>query len=79
MDWLDLIVVNRDNASATNIHVTLTIDGLAGFNCGEYFHIDGLPETYNLLGVFRITNVKHNITDDNGWTTTLDTVWMIKN
>jgi hypothetical protein len=71
--------INRDNASATNIHVTLTIDGLAGFNCGEYFHIDGLPETYNLLGVFRITNVKHNITDDNGWTTTLDTVWMIKN
>jgi hypothetical protein len=71
--------INKDNTSATPIDVTLVIDGLAGFNCGEYFSLDGVPETYNLLGVFRIKNVKQNITDENGWITTLECNWMINN
>jgi hypothetical protein len=64
--------VNKDNTSVTPITISLTIDGLSGFNCGEYFHVDGVPEIYNLLGAFRIINVKHNITDESGWTTTLE-------
>jgi hypothetical protein len=71
--------INKNNTSATPIEVTLTIDGLAGFNCGEYFNLDGVPETYNLLGVFRIKNVKQNITSENGWLTTLECIWMINN
>ena len=71
--------LRKDNTSATPIKVTIVIDGMAGFNCGEYFSLDGVPETYNLLGAFRIINVKHNITNENGWLTTLECMWMIKN
>lgn len=61
----------------TPIEVTITIDGLSGFSCGEYFHIDGVPEMYNHIGVFQITNTKHNITPE-GWTTTLEAGFRIK-
>ncbi len=53
------------------IEITLTIDGISGFSCGEYFHIDGVPETYNRDGAFEITNIKHSINTD-GWFTTLE-------
>ena len=53
------------------IEITLTIDGFSGFTCGQYFEIDGIPEIYNQIGVFQITNTKHNITSD-GWTTTIE-------
>ena len=62
----------------TPIEVTLTIDGLSGFSCGEYFHIDGVPETYNRDGVFQITNIKHSINND-GWLTTIEAGWRIIN
>lgn len=55
----------------TPIDVELTIDGMSGFSCGEYFRIDGVPEIYNQIGVFTITNVKHKI-EPAGWTTTID-------
>lgn len=55
----------------TPIDVTITIDGISGFSCGEYFNIVGVPEIYNKIGVFQITNTKHNISND-GWTTTLE-------
>jgi len=61
----------------TPIEVTITIDGLSGFSCGEYFHIDGVPEMYNHIGVFQITNTKHSITPE-GWTTTLEAGFRIK-
>ena len=51
--------------------VTLTIDGFSGFRCGQYFNLDGIPEIYNMVGVFQITNTKHNIAKD-GWTTTIE-------
>lgn len=60
----------------TPINVTITIDGFSGLNCGDYFQIDGVPEKYNILGVFQIQNIKHNITSD-GWTTTLESSWRI--
>lgn len=62
----------------TPIEVALTIDGLSGFSCGEYFHIDGVPETYNRDGVFQITNIKHSINND-GWLTTIEAGWRIIN
>jgi hypothetical protein len=53
------------------IEITLTIDGMNGFNCGEYFRINGVPEIYNQIGVFQITNTKHSIASE-GWRTTLE-------
>jgi len=44
---------------------------MSGFNCGEYFKIDGVPEIYNQIGVFQITNTKHSVAPD-GWKTTLE-------
>jgi hypothetical protein len=61
----------------TPIEVTITISGLSGFSCGEYFHIDGIPEMYNHIGVFQITNTKHTITPE-GWETTLEAGFRIK-
>jgi hypothetical protein len=54
------------------ITVTITIDGFSGFRCGQYFNIDGIPEIYNQIGVFQITNTKHNIATGDGWTTTIE-------
>ena len=53
------------------IEVTLVLDGINGFNCGEYFRINGVPEIYNQIGVFQITNTKHSIAPE-GWRTTLE-------
>ena len=55
----------------TPIEITITLDGMSGFSCGEYFRVNGVPEIYNQIGVFQITNVKHNVSND-GWTTTLE-------
>jgi len=57
--------------SMTPIEVTIGIDGMSGFSCGEYFRVNGVPEIYNQIGVFQITNIKHNVADD-GWMTTLE-------
>ena len=61
----------EDRATLTPIDITLTIDGFSGFTCGQYFEIDGIPEIYNKLGVFQITNTKHSVSTE-GWTTTLE-------
>jgi hypothetical protein len=53
------------------IEITLVIDGINGFNCGEYFRLNGVPEIYNQIGVFQITNTKHSIAPE-GWRTTLE-------
>ena len=70
---------NESNSKSilTPIEVTITISGLSGFSCGEYFHIDGVPEMYNHIGVFQITNTKHTITPE-GWETTLEAGFRIK-
>ena len=61
------------------IDVTITIDGFSGFRCGQYFNVDGIPEIYNQIGVFQITNTKHNIQKDGGWTTTIEAGFRIVN
>jgi hypothetical protein len=61
----------------TNIEISVTIDGFSGFRCGECFNIDGVPEVYNQLGVFQIRNIKHSVSDSEGWTTTLEAMWRV--
>jgi hypothetical protein len=56
----------------TPIKVNLTIDGISGITCGETFRVDGIPEQYNRLGQFQITNTKHVINTDQGWTTEIE-------
>jgi len=62
---------NTKKPTLSPIDVTLTIDGFSGFRSGQYFKVDGVPEIYNQIGVFQITNTKHNV-DTNGWTTTIE-------
>lgn len=61
----------------TYLDISIEIDGLAGFSCGEYFQIDGIPEIYNKNGYFQITNVKQGI-DSNGWKTTIEAGYLLK-
>jgi hypothetical protein len=59
----------------TNIKITLKIDGIGGFNCGELIQVDGVSELYNELGRFRIQNIIHDINLTDGWVTTIDAFW----
>ncbi len=63
-------------STLTPIDITLVIDGINGFNCGEYFRINGIPEIYNQIGVFQITNTKHSIASE-GWRTTIEAQFRI--
>jgi hypothetical protein len=62
---------NKNSLALTFLNITLGIDGMAGFSCGEYFNIEGIPEIYNKNGYFQILNVKQGI-DENGWKTTIE-------
>jgi hypothetical protein len=74
---LKYVKTKADNSSAlTYLDISLKIDGIAGISCGEYFHIDGVPEIYNRNGYFQVTNVKHSI-DDKGWETTIEAGYRI--
>jgi hypothetical protein len=67
----------KDGTTAlTYLDITFAIDGMAGISCGEYFHIDGVPEIYNKNGYFQVTNVKQGI-DSNGWKTTIEAGYRI--
>jgi hypothetical protein len=56
----------------TYLECDITIDGLAGFRCGELFNIDGIPEIYNKNGAFQILNIKQSVQNDTGWRTTVN-------
>jgi len=56
----------------TPIKVNVTIDGISGLTCGETFKVDGIPEQYNKLGSFQITNTKHVVNNEQGWTTEIE-------
>ena len=64
-------------SALTYLKISLSIDGIAGISCGEYFHIHGVPEVYNQNGYFQVENVKHGI-DDSGWKTTIEAGFRIK-
>lgn len=61
----------------TYLDISIEIDGMAGFSCGEYFQIEGIPEIYNKNGYFQITNVKQGI-DASGWKTTIEAGYLLK-
>lgn len=54
------------------IDVSVTIDGFSGFRAGQFFRCDGVPEIFNQIGAFQIMNIKHSLTPDDGWTTTIE-------
>ena len=66
----------KGTTALTYLDISLAIDGVAGISCGEYFHIDGVPEIYNKNGYFQVTNVKQGI-DNNGWKTTIEAGYRI--
>ncbi|MFZ9376905.1 MAG: hypothetical protein ACO25K_07250, partial [Candidatus Fonsibacter ubiquis] len=67
------IVDKIPNTSAlTYLECDITIDGLAGFRCGEMFHITGVPEIYNKKGAFQILNIKQSVQSDTGWRTSIN-------
>jgi hypothetical protein len=66
----------KKGSALTFLEISLSIEGMAGFSCGEYFQIDGIPETYNRNGIFQITNVKQGL-DENGWKTTIEAGYRI--
>jgi hypothetical protein len=70
IDVVTKLVTSADNqkSTLTPIDVSLTINGLSGLSCGEYFKLEGVPEIYNKIGVFQITNTSHTINND-GWIT----------
>ena len=63
--------ISDKKSTLSPIEVTIGVDGLSGFSCGEYFRVNGVPEIYNQIGVFQITNVKHSVSSD-GWITTIE-------
>ena len=73
VDFVTKLVTSVDNekSTLTPIDVSLTINGLSGLSCGEYFKLEGVPEMYNKIGVFQITNTSHTI-DNDGWVTKID-------
>jgi hypothetical protein len=66
----------KNKSLLTPIEISLTIDGISGVSCGEFFLCDGVPEIHNIIGAFQIENVKHSINPD-GWYTILDARWRV--
>lgn len=68
---------NLDTQLLSNIKINFTIDGLSGFNVGETFEIDGVPEMRNKIGQFRIENWTH-VVSNNIWLTQIEARWAYK-
>jgi hypothetical protein len=68
---------NLDTQLLSNIKINFTIDGLSGFNVGETFQIDGVPEMRNKIGQFRIENWTH-VVSNNVWFTQIEARWAYK-
>ena len=67
---------NSPIQTLSSLKVTISLGGISGFSSGEYFRLGGIPEIYNINGVFQITNVKHSI-DVNEWNTEVEAMWLI--
>jgi len=63
----------------TPIDITVKIDGISGISFGELIRVDGVPELLNKVGHFYITDIKHNVDSQNGWTTTLNASFRYNN
>jgi hypothetical protein len=67
-----IITSVKSSSVLTYLECDITIDGLAGFRCGELFKVDGVPEIYNKNGAFQILNIKQSVQNDTGWRTTIN-------
>jgi hypothetical protein len=70
-----IITTPKSASVLTYLECDITIDGLAGFKCGELFKIDGVPEIYNKNGAFQILNIKQSVQSDTGWRTTINSAF----
>jgi len=68
----------QSTSALTFLEISVVLDGTAGINCGEIFKIDGVPEVYNINGLFQVTNVKHTL-EKEGWKTLIEAGYRIKN
>ena len=65
-------VLVNSNASPIPLNVTIKLDGISGINQNETCILTYVPAEYSALnGVFRVKNVKHDLSD-NGWETELE-------
>ena len=65
-------VLVNSNATPLPLKVTIKLDGISGINQNETCVLTYVPAEYSALqGVFRVTNVKHDLSDD-GWQTELE-------
>lgn len=82
-DFLYTKLLNKEAQSnntqvLTNISISFKLDGISGFNIGETFQIDGVPEMRNKIGEFRIGNIQHTIDNQIGWVTSIEADWTYK-
>lgn len=72
--FTSVVEKSKRTSTLSPITVSLTVQGFSGFRAGACFNITGVPEKFNDDGIFQITNIKHNISQD-GWKTTLEAQW----
>jgi len=61
---------NGTNIPIPGAEVQFTVEGLGGFKTFQVFGIKDLPEPYKDKVIFKITEVKHAVSND-GWNTTI--------
>jgi hypothetical protein len=53
---------------------SFTLDGIGGFKFGQYVNHPRIPEGIRNVWKFQVTTVEHEISDNNDWKTTVNTV-----
>ena len=57
------------------VTISMELDGIGGFQVGNIFRVDYLPELYRKYCYFAMTKIDHNISTS-GWTTSIDAMMM---
>lgn len=65
------------NGVVLPLKLNFTIDGLAGLKYGNVIKVEPLPQRYDDVVHFTITNIEHNLSG-NDWTTHIETVMRVK-
>lgn len=53
----------------TEINLSMRMQGITGFAFYDTFQVDKLPRIYRDHGVFLINDIKHEVSENDGWTT----------
>ena len=72
-DWLSSGGVTGKASAFNFFTLTLTIYGIASIQPGDLFRVNYLPKLYLENVYFQVIKVKHEISADGGWFTTLET------